>query len=294
MTNRTLSEIRTTFPACGLVRPLTDEELTSYRRDGAAIVRQVVDAEWIDYMRGAIDRALGRTDIPAQNYADDGKPRFYSQTFPWMFDDAFKAWALHGPLPAVARQVLSEAEFINFVFDQIFAKEPGDTKATPWHQDFPFLPLKGSQILRIWVPFDTVTAKSGALHYLKGSHQWDTIYHPLGFKNISEITDAYVESPYADWPDFDADHDKYDWLVAEAEPGDLLLHHPMTIHGSLGNETQQFRRAVTSLYTGSDVTWYPHSAHMFKNKNLMGHVEVPELIEGDTVDCDLFPRISSS
>lgn len=291
MTATTLHEIGVDFPKSGLLRPISPEELEAYERDGAAIVRQIIPPEWLEFMGTALDRALGRSDMPAQNYADDGQPRFFSQTFPWMFDDSFKAWALRGPVPEAAKQVLHQAEFINFFFDQIFAKEPGDTKATPWHQDFPFLPLKGDQILRVWVPFDKVTEDSGAIHYLRGSHKWDTIYHPLGFKDISEITDAYVDSPYADWPDFEKDHDKYDWLIAEAEPGDLLLHHPMTIHGSLGNKTSRYRRAVTSMYTGSDVTWYPHSANMFLNKNLTGHVTLPPLVEGGTVNSDLFPQI---
>ena len=39
---------------------------------------------------------------------------------------------------------------LNFFYDQIFVKEPGGTTATPWHQDFPYLPISGDQILRIW------------------------------------------------------------------------------------------------------------------------------------------------
>jgi ectoine hydroxylase-related dioxygenase (phytanoyl-CoA dioxygenase family) len=241
-------------------------------------------------MRAAVQRMLDRSDPSSQNYADDGRPRFFAQTFPWMFDDAFKAWAVRGPLVDVAAQVIADPEVI-FFYDQIFAKEPGDTKATPWHQDQPFLPMAGPQILRIWVPFDPVPANGGAIHYLRGSHLWDTIYHPIGFKNIPAITDTYVNSPYADWPDFEADYHKYDWLVAEAEPGDLLLHHPMTIHGSLGNQTSNYRRAVTSFYVGSSTTWNPHVANMFNNKSLCGHVTAPDLPPGGPIECEMFPRV---
>jgi len=111
------------------------------------------------------------SDPSSQNYADDGDPRFFSLTFPWMFDDAFKAWAIHGPLKDVARQVMVDAKEVIFFYDQIFAKEPGATKATPWHQDLPFLPVKGDQQIRIWVPFDKVTADGGAIHYLRGFTQ---------------------------------------------------------------------------------------------------------------------------
>jgi ectoine hydroxylase-related dioxygenase (phytanoyl-CoA dioxygenase family) len=286
-----INDIGVDYPTSGLIRPVSDEEKAAYERDGAAIVKGVIPQDWVDFMRAAVERIMDLSHPSSQNYADDGQPRFFSQTWPWLFDDAFKAWAIKGPLVDVAAQVISDPEVI-FFYDQIFAKEPGAGKATPWHQDLPFLPMAGEQMLRIWVPFDKVGADGGAIHYLRGSHKWETIYHPIGFKNIAAITDTYVNSPYADWPDFEADYDKYDWLIAEAEPGDLLLHHPMTIHGSLGNLTKNYRRAVTSFYVGSSTTWNPHVANMFHNKSLCGHVEAPDLEPGGGVECEFFPKVA--
>jgi ectoine hydroxylase-related dioxygenase (phytanoyl-CoA dioxygenase family) len=285
-----LSVIALDYPAAGLIRPVSTEEKLAYERDGAAIVKGVIPDEWVDFMRNAVDRILDRSDPSSQNYAPDGRPRFFSQTFPWMFDDAFKAWALHGPVVDVAAQVLHDPEVV-FFYDQIFAKEPGDTTAVPWHQDVSYLPMKGEQMVRLWVPFDKVTVASGAIHYLRGSHKWGTIYNPVGFKDIAEITDTYVDSPYTDIPDFEADYGKYDWLVSEAEPGDLLLHHPMTVHGSRGNTTSGHRRAITSFYVGNSTVWNPHAANMFNNKNLTGHVTAPDLVAGGPVECDMFPRV---
>jgi ectoine hydroxylase-related dioxygenase (phytanoyl-CoA dioxygenase family) len=292
VTATAITDIGIEFPTAGLRRPVSDSELAAYERDGATIVKGVIPLEWVEFMGAAVDRMLNTPNLTAaQNYADDGDPRFFSLTFPWMFDDAFKAWALHGPLKDVARQVLTQANEIIFFYDQIFAKEPGATKRTPWHQDYPFLPVAGDEQLRIWVPFDKVGADGGAIHYLRGSHKWDVVYHPIGFKDIPEITDTYVNSPYEDWPDFEADYHKYDWLIAEAEPGDLLLHHPRTIHGSLGNTTERFRRAITSFYVGDHATWNPHVANMFNNKSLTGHVTAPDLTVGDPIACEMFPKV---
>ena len=289
--NTAILDIGIDYPTAGLIRPVNDAERAAYERDGAAVVRGVIPDEWVVFMRDAVARLIEDSDPSSQNYADDGDPRFFSLTFPWMFHDAFKAWAIHGPLVDVAHQVLTDAETVMFFYDQIFAKEPGATKRTPWHQDLPFLPVKGDQQIRIWVPFDKVTKDNGAVHYLRGSHKWGRIYHPIGFKNIPIITDTYVNSPYEDMPDFEADYDKYDWLVAEAEPGDLLLHHPRTVHGSLGNLTNDYRRAITSFYVGDQATWNPHVANMFNNKSLTGHVTAPDLAEGDPIECAMFPRV---
>jgi hypothetical protein len=279
------------YPQAGLVRPITDAERESYRRDGAAILKGVIPLEWVDYMRAAVARLMERSDASSQNYADDGQPRFFAQAFPSVLDDAFKAWAWYGPVKDIARQVMTDITSLNFFYDQVFAKEPGAGTATPWHQDFPYMPLKGQQILRIWVPCDPVTAERGAVHYLKGSHNWGVVYDPIGFKAIPEITDAYVDSPYEAQPDFEAAYDSYEWLIGEAEPGDALLHHPRTVHGSRGNTSGAHRRAVTSIYTGDKVTWNPHPANMFNNKSLTGHVEMPDLEPGGPIDCALFPRV---
>jgi ectoine hydroxylase-related dioxygenase (phytanoyl-CoA dioxygenase family) len=282
---------RVECPTEGLVRPVTDEERAAYARDGAAILKGIIPIEWVDYMQDAVNRLLGRMGSDSQNYADEGKPRFFAQAFPWLVDEGFEAWALYSPLKDIAHQVMADAAGINFFYDQVFVKEPGADKATPWHQDIPYLPLAGEQVIRIWVPCDRVTKDGGAVQYLKGSHRWGVVYHPVGFKAIPAITDAYVSSPYADQPDFDADYDKYDWLVGEAEPGDALLHHPKTVHGSRGNVTGNFRRAVASVFTGDKVVWNPHPANMFLNKDLTGHVQAPDLSAGGPIDCPLFPRV---
>lgn len=278
-------------PDAGLVRPVTDEEREVYARDGAAVLKGVLTLEWVDFMREATKRAMARCDPSSFNYADEASPRFFAQAFPWLRDDAFKAWALHGPLVELARQVLTDATSVTFFSDLIFAKEPGAAKATPWHQDFPYLPLAGDQILRIWVPLDRVFADSGAVHYLKGSHAWGVVYHPVGFKQTPATAEAYASSPYEDQPDFEAEYHRYDWLIGEAEPGDALLHHPLTVHGSTGNRTSAFRRAVSSTYVGDRVSWNPHPSNMFRNKDLTGHVRLPQLAPGGSIECELFPRV---
>ncbi|KWW99073.1 Phytanoyl-CoA dioxygenase [Carbonactinospora thermoautotrophica] len=283
--------VRIDHPDAGLLRSVTDEEREAYERDGAAVLKGILPIEWVEYMREAVTRLLAHPDPSSQNYAAEGEARFFAQAFPWLLDDAFKAFALYGPLKDIAKQIWPDTTRVNLFYDQVFAKEPGAGTPTPWHQDLPFLPLDGEQILRIWVPLDRVTAESGAVHYLKGSHRWGVVYHPIGFKDIPEITSAYVDSPYTDQPDFEADYDKYEWLIGEVEPGDAVLHHPKTVHGSRGNTTNNFRRAVTVVYTGDRAAWNPHPANMFKNKDLTGHVEMPDLEPGGSIECDLFPRV---
>merc|ERR1711959_426117 len=46
----------------------------------------------------------------------------------------------------------------------------------------------------------------------------------------------------------------YDIVFHEAKPGDVVIHHQNTVHGSLGNtSTERHRRAASIRYTGDDV-----------------------------------------
>ena len=48
---------------------------------------------------------------------------------------------------------------------------------------------------------------------------------------------------------------------------------------------------LSDIYSGDKVTWNPHSANMFNNKSLTGHVEMTHLEPGGPIDCALFPRV---
>jgi ectoine hydroxylase-related dioxygenase (phytanoyl-CoA dioxygenase family) len=279
-----------TDPMCpGLLRPVTADELAAYDRDGAAVLRGIVPLEWIDALRTATERLMAAPDLPSVDYAAGTGPRFWTLTYAWRLDPVFRAWALDGPLVEIARHVLRGTRHVNFLFDQIFAREAGSAKVTPFHQDQPYLPLTGTRILRLWVPFDEVGPHNGTVHYLKGSHR-GPVYRARSFDSSNAIAQAYDGAAFEPLPDFAAAYDRHDWLVGECGPGDVILHHPRTVHGSPANVAGSPRRAVAMFYVGDDVRWDPHPANGFNNSELMGH-ERPDLPPGAPVDCELFPRV---
>ena len=44
-----------------------------------------------------------------------------------------------------------------------------------------------------------------------------------------------VNPELEDMPDIDANRDKYELLSWDLEPGDVLMFHPLIVHGSPGN-----------------------------------------------------------
>lgn len=277
-------------PTDSLLRVITDEERAAFATDGVALLKSVISPAWIEYLRSAVARLL--TDVPdtSQNYTEPGQPRFFSQAFPRFVDPAFDVWALHGPTKDIARQMHPGMRSLRFFYDQVFAQEPGSGRGAPFHQDYPYLPIDGDQYFRIWVPLDTVTASSGAIHYLKGSH-FGPIYRPRSFSGDPEVVAVYDRSPYPELPDFSATYNSSRWFIGEAEPGDALLHHPKTVHGSPPNRTDRPRRAVTTIFTGDDVVWDPRPGSSFEHIPTIGGFSVPPMIPGTRIESNLFPVV---
>jgi hypothetical protein len=77
-----------------------------------------------------------------------------------------------------------------------------------------------------------------------------------------------------DVPDINADPSKYELLDWEMEPGDILMFHPLTLHGSYGNHHRTRRRRALALrWIGDDVVWAPSPKRMpvhFRHDSIAG------------------------
>merc|ERR1711959_419499 len=92
--------------------------------------------------------------------------------------------------------------------------------------------------------------------YVKGSHKGPT-YAP---KNVVLNTQAMLIGQLPDgvelMPDIEAREQDFDVVYLDAEPGDVLVHHHNTIHGSAGNiSSTMHRRAASIRYIGDDVVF---------------------------------------
>jgi ectoine hydroxylase-related dioxygenase (phytanoyl-CoA dioxygenase family) len=129
---------------------------------------------------------------------------------------------------------------VRFFYDQMFVKEPGTDAPTPWHQDLSFWPVRGEQICSFWIPLDPVNKDNRGLLYVKGSHRW-----PQRFKAISpDYVSAIIDETMDNVPDINVEPEKYDLLHWDMRPGDILMFHPLTLHGSNGNHSRRVAAAA--------------------------------------------------
>ena len=162
------------------LNPITEEDVAAYERDGVVCLRRMFDVEWIKRMNRAVDRIMNAQHPMARprevTKALGGKSgRYHINSFVWHWDEDFRDWVLHSPMPRIAARVLG-ADEVRVFYDQVFVKEPQTAEMTDWHQDLPFWPVRGNDILSIWVALTPVNHENSAVEYIAGSHKWGKFY----------------------------------------------------------------------------------------------------------------------
>ncbi|MEO8779928.1 MAG: phytanoyl-CoA dioxygenase family protein [Rhodanobacter sp.] len=265
-----------------------DEAIAALQRDGAVVLRRVVPMEWVERMRAAIEVELAGNSPTSSEYGRQAG-RFYGDFFLWLHNPEFRAFAFDSPLPALASQLMGSAR-VNLFYDQLFVKEPGSVEPTPWHQDLPYWPVAGRQIVSIWTPFDRATPDNGVVTYVRGSHLWGRTFKPKAFDNNN--AGAFAASPYETIPNIDDERDRHEFISWSLDPGDVLVHLGLTIHGAAGNPTtDQRRRALAVRYTGDDACYDPRPGTFMNMEQVRASVPAPGLEPGAPMGGPLFPPV---
>jgi hypothetical protein len=201
----------------------------------------------------ALSAAVRNSKLPRlTDKPPKGQPKghYLVDTGVWRRVQPLADFALYGDLPLAASSLLG-ADGVRFYDDQLFVKEPGAADRAAFHQDMPYFNLDGSSGCVFWIPLDPVRKGSGAMAYVPGSHRWEDKFNPNIF--ISRM--AFPGSEGVDLPDIDADPDAFGVVYGEADPGDVIVHHFLTVHGSEGNTGSQISRAFSLRYCDAELRY---------------------------------------
>ncbi len=232
---------------------ISDTQRDAYLRDGAIRLPGAIDAGWLERLADAIERDIESPGPCFHGYEVDGGGRFHGNMRVWEHDPDFSAYCRESPLPALAANLLG-VDRVQLYYDQLFVKEAGTDAPTRWHNDLPYWPVRSKHIMSFWVALDRVTAESGALEFVCGSHRWGTYFQPEPFAKGGT---PYERNPeYVPIPDIDANRKEYQFVGWDLDPGDVLAFDAMTVHGGPANRSAVRRRGYTVRYAGPDMTYY--------------------------------------
>ena len=152
----------------------------------------------------------------------------------WRIKAAFHDLLWHPAFTVPASQLLEGP--VRFWHDQLFCKPAQHGGVVAWHQDYSYWTRTQPMAhLTCWIALDDSTRANGCVHYVPGSHRWDLLPITGLAGDMKAIRQVLSDEQ---WEMFNQP------VAAELKRGECVFHHPLMIHGSFENRTDQPRRAT--------------------------------------------------
>ncbi len=120
-----------------------------------------------------------------------------------------------------------------------FGKPAGKGKATPWHQDGEYWPIRPLATCTVWISLDHATAENGCLRIVPGSHREQRLFQHKRNNDTRLTLNQEID---------DAAWDPSRAVDVVLSPGQVSLHDVYAVHGSAENLSGRPRRGVTFRY----------------------------------------------
>ena len=220
--------------------------------DGAIHLPGALDASALAEAQAAFDWSLAHPGPGATRFAQATDLLFYNDLYNPDCLTGYRAMLQASPLPAAIARLWG-SQHIWFMYEQVFLKEGGETRRTPWHQDSSYLAIGGPHVAVAWISFDPVT-KADCLEFVRGSHK-GVLYNGSRFELGDDTAPLHPNAAAPRLPDIEADRAKWDILSWAVEPGDVLLFHPAILHGGAPTHPGLRRRTLSLRFFG-DQSFY--------------------------------------
>lgn len=216
---------------------VADEVKTTFDEHGYVVLRGFLSADEVAEARRELDRYIADVipTIPVDCvfYEDKDDPATLKQLPNMQDHDAYFENMLRGDTRFYRLAELLVGGVVGRNL-QLLRKPPAVGLPTPPHQDGYYYMVQPVEGLTMWLGLDVADEENGGLRYVNGSHKLGLRPHSrtqtLGFsQGITDYGNAY-----------DLEHEQ----MYTAEPGDLLVHHALTVHRADGNKSADRPRAA--------------------------------------------------
>lgn len=262
---------------------LDRQQIEAFGRDGAIVVRGLIDMETIGRLRNEFDLLKSEAqDISSYYSAGSAPGRTLLREGNWRVSALFRDIIFRSGI-AEAAALAMRSGAVRLYEDLLIYKAAGSGQSTPWHQDAPQWPVSGHQLASVWLSLEPVTAQTGALRFVRGSHK-GPVYIPYLPEDRREALAADMRffdgGPV---PDIDAAPERYPVISFDTEPGDVVIFSTRTLHAAFGSDPDRPRRTFTIRFLGDDVRWQPKQSVFH---DWLGSIA---LKEGDPISGERFP-----
>lgn len=232
-----------------------ETEVEEYQSKGFTVLRGFFSAEEIAELNSEIS-----------NYIENEAPKLSGRNINYVDGQINSIHALHHDdnyftrLAAKERVRVAAAAFLASEAElrgaELFAKPAKVGLPSPIHQDNYYWCVDGANALTMWVALDHCDESNGGLTYYEGSHKVGIVDHTDSFApgSSQKIDEERLKSEFGDLA----------VTIPAVQPGDVLVHHSLTFHGSSANTSGRSRRGFTMQFK---------DAHAGYDQNMKAHYE---------------------
>ena len=218
---------------------------STFDSDGYVAIKSFLDKDEVDELRHETLRFIDEEvpDLPGDvvycEIKDDYSTLKQIQRLN-EFDNYFESLAKSEKVVGLAEQLLGGGVELQNM--QYFNKVPQLGKMTPPHQDGYYFMIKPQQAVTMWLSLGEADESNGAVCYIPGSHNREMRPH-------ARTGTLVFSQGISDWSDDDAAA----CVQMTAGPGDILVHHSLTIHRANGNSSDRDRKSIGFIFYRDDV-----------------------------------------
>ena len=229
---------------------LSAAQVAEYRERGFLAVPAILDRGLLDRLTATTQRlwnegrgVVAKTrhyDLDAGHSAQT--PRIRRISSPTELDEVYVEAAFRSVLGDIAADLVGGA--VKFYHAKINFKLPQGGAEIGWHQDWPVFPHTNSNLVALSLPLTPSRQGNGCLRTIPGSQRRGPLSHWADGRYTLNCNAGMTEA---------------DMAVAEfneADPGDVLAHHGLVVHGSEANRSDEIRTTLIIQYAAADAFAY--------------------------------------
>lgn len=243
------------------------EQRERWHTTGYLELRGILDAETLARLRTVTERLAeqGRSLTARTRHYDlatghrPDAPRIRRIASPTELDPLFILLAFGPVLGGLAAALIGRP--VKFYHSKINFKLPFGGEEIGWHQDWPVFPHTNTDLVAISVPLTASRRHNGCLRTIPGSHRSGPRSH-------------WHEGQYRLNCNAQTGEDEIARAIdSELDPGDVVAHHGLVVHGSAPNDSDQLRSTWIIQYAAADAFAYTAPVIDSIHRNRMVHGE---------------------
>ena len=234
----------------------------NFLRDGVVHLPGVLDSETLRLAEAAFDFSLAHPGPVAAHVYDasgfqlapggpDPKRRVSAGAPLYVYQDLANPGSVDAYRELVTRPVIqeilralfteedAEPPFALYVGEQVFVMEGDIPGRKSWHQDLTGPDARGDHLVTFWMSFGSVEEGEG-VNLVRGSHR-GPVYESL--------VGGYEGVPI---PDVEGNPDAFDIVSFATKPGDLVVFHMATLHGTGPTVRERPRQTLAIRFMGPE------------------------------------------